>query len=324
LLSDSSALPGNTSVARNFFKTYKNSIKSRKYEEATKIKTELTDLVENNIDTTAKDMRSFGRKLRKDKLFLESILIFDAASTLSKKIENPENKSKMILFCVQEMTLTNHAMIGEDLDMKLVVKDYVIPLMRDKVHDIESTSSVSKQWKCLQVSWVLHHIEFTQMLVDQLKEAEETQREGLKRMDEVFGENKIKHQVYGTFLNNLSHVCDMTSRYEEAASFLKQAIAAYKAATDYGGHEDEEKRKQDMRRGGNETRGNEETRGGEEETRRKYTSRYEEAASFYKQAIDAYKAAIDYDRDEQVRKRDIKLSENNLRIVQQKIKLLVT
>jgi len=231
LVSDSSALPSNISVAQNFFKTYKNSIKSRKYEEATKIKTELTDLVENNIDTTAEDMRLFGIKLREDKLFLESILIFDSASTLSKKIEIPENKLEMIQFCVNGMMSTNKAMIEEDSDMKVVVKDYVIPLMHDKLHDIDSTSSVSEQWKCLQVSWVLHYIEFSQYFVDQLKEREETLREGLKRMHEVFGENKIKHRG---FLHNLGYVCDMASRYEEAASFYKQAIdAKNEAATDY-------------------------------------------------------------------------------------------
>jgi len=235
-------LPGNISVAQNFFETYKNSIKSRKYEEATKIKTELTDLVENNIDTTAVDMRLFGIKLRGDKLFLESILIFDSASTLSKKIENPENKLEMIQVCVAEMTLTNEAMIEEDPDMKVVVKDYVIPLMHDKLHYMESTSSVSEQYKCLQVSWVLHHIELSQGLVDQLKEREQTLREGLKRMHEVFGENKIKHQVYGSFLNDLGYVCYNTSRYEEAASFFKQAIDARKAATDYDGEEEERKR----------------------------------------------------------------------------------
>jgi len=242
LLSDSSALPSNISVAQNFFKTYKNFIKTRKYEEATKIKTELTDLVENNIDTTAEDMRLFGIKLRKDKFFLESILIFDSASTLSKKIENPENKLRMIRFCVAEMKNTNQAMIEEDPGMKVVVNDHVIPLMRYKLHYIDSTSSVSEQYKCLQVSWVLHHIEFSQGRVDQLKEEEQTQREGLKRMDEVFGENKIKHRVYGHFLHNLGYVCYNTSRYEEAASFFKQAIDAHKAATDYGGDEEERKR----------------------------------------------------------------------------------
>ena len=262
LLSDSSVLPSNLSVAQNIFKTYKNSIKNRKYEEATKIKTEVTDLIENNFDTIAGDMRWFGIKLREDKLFLESILIFDIVSTLSKKIENPENKLEVIGFCVAEMKNTNKAMIGEDRGMKVVVKDYVIPLMRYKLHYIESTSSVSEQYKCLQVSWVLHYIEVSQGRVDHLKEREQTLREGLKRMHEVFGENKIKHKVYGTLLNNLGFVCGITSRYEEAASF-------------------------------------------------------------YKQSIDAEKAATDYDGDEEERKRFIELSENNLRIVQQKIKCLV-
>jgi len=80
------------------------------------------------------------------------------------------------------------------------------------------------------------------MLVDELKEREQTQREGLKRMDEVFGENKIKYQTYGLLLNNLGVVCNMTSRHEEAASLYKQAIDAKKAANDYDGGEEERKR----------------------------------------------------------------------------------
>jgi len=149
----------------------------------------------------------------------------------------------MIRLCFYEMTWTNQAMIGEDPDMKVVVKDYIIPLMHDQLQHIKSTSSVSEQWKCLQMSWILHHIECSQGWVDELNEREETLREGLKRMDEVLGENKIKHQVYGLFLNNLGYVCEVTSRYEEAASFFKQAIAAYKAATDYHGDKEERKRK---------------------------------------------------------------------------------
>jgi len=114
--------------------------------------------------------------------------------------------------------------------------------MRDKLHYIESSSSVSEQYKCLRVSLVLHYIEFSQGLVAQLKEREQTLREGLKRMDEVFGESKIKQKVYGYLLHNLGHVCDNTSRYEEAVSIYKQAIDAYKAATDYDGDEEERKR----------------------------------------------------------------------------------
>jgi len=242
LLSDSSALPSSISVAQSFFKAYKNSVENKEYEEATKIKTQLTDLIENNIDTAVKDMRLFGRKLRKDKLFLEAILIFDAASTLCKKIKNPEEKLKMIHFCGGQLKEINKAMIAEDPNMKVIVKDYVIPLMRDMLHDIESTPSVSEQYKCLKVSRVLHYIEWSQMLVDELKEREQTQREGLKRMDEVFGENKIKYQTYGLLLNNLGVVCNMTSRHEEAASLYKQAIDAKKAANDYDGGEEERKR----------------------------------------------------------------------------------
>jgi len=243
LLSGFSALPSNISVAQSFFETYKDSIKNKNYEEATQIKAKLIDLVANNIDTTAEDMRNFGEKLREKKLFLEAILIFDASSTLSLKIEDAQRKLKMIQFCVQGIKETIIAMIREDVHTKVVVKDHVIPLMRDKLHDIDSTPSVNEQKKCLQVSWVLHRIEFSQMLIEQLKEREQTLREGLKRLDEVLGENKIKHRIYGHLLNNLGNACDMTSRHEEAASFFEQSIDAKKAATDY---DSDEERKGDI------------------------------------------------------------------------------
>jgi len=61
-------------------------------------------------------------------------------------------------------------------------------------------------------------------------------------MNAVFCENKIKHRVYGYLLNNLGQMCEKTSRYEEAASFYKQAIDAKKCATDYDGDEGKRKR----------------------------------------------------------------------------------
>jgi len=182
------------------------------------------------------------KKLQKDKLFLESILIFDVASNLSKKIKNPEEKLKMIQFCVNGMVNINQAMNGQGRDKKMIVRGHVIPLMRGMLHDIESTSSVSEQYKCLKVSWILHFLEMSQWLVGQLKECEQTQREGLKRLNEAFGENKIKHRVYGHLLHNLGVVCHNTSRYEEAAWFYKQAIDAKKAANDYDGDEEGRKR----------------------------------------------------------------------------------
>jgi len=167
-------------------------------------------------------MKLFGIKLREDKLFLESTLIFDAASTLSKKIKNPEKKLEMIRFCVCGMVATNNPMIGEDRGMKVVVKDYVIPLTHDKLHYMESMSSVNKQRKCLQVSWVLHYIERSQYLVGQWKKAEQTLREGLKRMDEVLRENKIKYLIYGLLLNNLGFVCHNTSRTRKQLRFTNK------------------------------------------------------------------------------------------------------
>ena len=204
----------------------------------------MTQLIENNIDTTAKDMVLFGTKLQKEKLFLESILIFDAASTLSKKIENPEEKLQMIKHCVQRMKKTNEAMIEEDADMKVIAKEYVIPLMRFKLRQMEKTPTVKEQYKCLEVSWVHHYIEKSQGRVDQLKEREQTQRKAIKIMDEGFGENKGKHRVYGTLLNNLGVVCHNTSRHDEAASFYRQSIDAKKAAADY---RDEEARTRDIK-----------------------------------------------------------------------------
>jgi len=101
---------------------------------------------------------------------LESILIFDVASTLSRKIENPEKKLEMIQFCICGIEETKKAMIEDDDDMKVTVSNYVIPLMRDKLYYMKRTSSVSEQYKCLEVSWVLHYIERSQDFVDQLEE----------------------------------------------------------------------------------------------------------------------------------------------------------
>ena len=236
------------SAAPEFLENYKLSIENKQYGEATKITSELPQLIEKHTNTTADNLRLFGIKLQEDKRLLESILIFDAASVLSKKIENPEAKLEMVQFCVKGMRDANQAMVGEDPDMKVVVKDYVIPLMRDKLQQMENTLSVSEQYKCIQIVWVLLCIEYSQALVDQLKESEQTLHEGLKRMDEVFGQNKITYRVYGTLFHNLGWASLVASHFREAVSFYKQAIDVFKAATDYGG--DEWVKKLDIERSG--------------------------------------------------------------------------
>lgn len=245
MLSGTSSLPINISAAPEVLKNYNISLKNKKFEEAKKATSELVQLMSKHIDTTAEDVRIFGEKLRDDKCFVESIMMFDASSILSEKINKPEEKLEKIEVCVYEMKRSNAAMISDDVDMKVIVKGYVIPLMHDKLRKMERTSSVSEQHKCLQMTWVLHHIEFCHKLVDQLKECERTQKEGIQRMNQVFGQDKIKHRVYGHLLNNLGTLCHSTSRYDEAVSFYRQSIVARKAATDY---RDEEARKKDITR----------------------------------------------------------------------------
>jgi len=243
LVSGSSALPGTVRDAPKLLKKCKTSLQTKKYEDATNVAAELTRLIGKYIDTTAEDVRLFGKSLRYDECFLESIVVLAVASALSKTIKNPAEKLQQVQICAGEIKNTNKAMIDDDANSKVIVKEYALPLMRGDLRHVENMTAASEQNRCLAESWILHRIELSLHLVGELPEQEQTLLDALKRMDEVFGQGKDKYQIYGHLLNNLGYVFHQTCRHEAAAWYFKQSASAVKVAIDY---DDEKERKQDV------------------------------------------------------------------------------
>jgi len=227
--SDSSALPGNAHGARNALKKYKAFVKNRNYDEAKAMATKITVFIKRHIDATPYDVRSFGIKLRQEKLLLESMAIFESALNMSQNISKPEEKFQMIEKCVEQMKETIHAMYLDD--MEDIVRLY-LPAMRLLMRQINTTSQLNDVAKCYLVSRVLYYIGWSERWARQLGEREQTLEVAISSMDDVFGKHADRYWVYGELLRDLGYVRYYSSSYEEAASLFQRSIDALKAAKD--------------------------------------------------------------------------------------------
>lgn len=184
---------------------------------------------------------TFGKKLLRDHDIVGSVAVFAAAATVCENGEQTAHSVQVITQCVEAMREANVAMVQDASCLKEIVKDFVIPLMRQKMLYIKSSSSVSEYHKCLNLASVFLDIAHCEGLSNQLNEQEQTLIEAKQTMDDVFGNLAVKQKIYGNVLNNLGCAYYHKSLFREAASFFEQAIEANKAATDFG---DEKRRKQ--------------------------------------------------------------------------------
>ena len=242
-ISDSHALPDDLQGAASLLDAYKFSLINHKSEEAQDKRAAIAALVEKRLMSKLFHVRGFAQNLIKQNRYLESVAIFDTAAVLHSKLEQPESDLRKLRWCVRGMREAAKAMIRDDPNTKAVVRDHVIPIMREKLDQIKSTTQVTEQWQCLQVAWVLHHIEYCEYLVDQWQEREDTLKTAISQMRSNFGDEAKKHRILGHLLNNLGIVHANASRMDEASAAFQEAIEVKEEATDY---DNEKKRQHDI------------------------------------------------------------------------------
>jgi len=244
--SDISTLSRITGKATQLLIKYKNVLKQSDFEKAAEIKTELHALMKTQVDADPRNMRAFAENLREKKSYFKSLAVFDVAAVLSTDLKPPKESMSNMERCVQGMMSTCVQMLQEDATMKVLVRDHVIPLMRNALHLIDETRQASKKCRCLYMSWVLAHIEYSQFAAGLLEERERTLRKAISEMKDVFGSVVIKDhgRLFGRLVHNLGHVCQSTSRFNEAATLFTNAANAFKAAVDYT---EEQERERDLK-----------------------------------------------------------------------------
>nr|CAB3263341.1 uncharacterized protein LOC108950821 [Phallusia mammillata] len=214
---------------------YVDLLKTKKYDEAKTTKQQLSRLFESQPVVTAEDLKAEATKFGKNGKYLEAILFASIAADFYVK-KNPDSAvARSVANCAWEIQKTIELLMknSSDLFSKLknreIVRNHVIPLMRDMILQIRDLQIIEKI-RCEQEVWCLHHIEMCQLYIGDLASGETTIKLGLELMETKFGNESSKYQIYGILLNILGHVCEKTSRIKEAVEYFTKAIEVYKTA----------------------------------------------------------------------------------------------
>jgi len=121
----------------------------------------------------------------------------------------------------------NKLMLEQNLSMKLMATNYVIPLMHDISRRMQGLTGVSKEMKCEGVAQVLNLIASMEQLASKHENAVDTLNNVLLIMENTYGDEVQTHHNYGYMLRLLG-----LSPKTEAIEYYKRAIQAYEAATD--------------------------------------------------------------------------------------------
>ena len=214
------------------------------HEKAKALAAELGQLLQTHADLSPNEIRKYGEQLQENELHLESIVFLTAAAGLAAKLEGEEEKIKEMEQCGAGMMTACTSMVVQNSDTKRIVKDHVIPLMRDNLSQITREAPARATTDCPEVTCARQYISMCERLVSPWTEHELKLRADITRLNDSHGDDGGKQQIYGYLLSNLAGVCSRTSRGKEAMSLYEQAIDAYKSATDYDG--DEQRRRTDI------------------------------------------------------------------------------
>nr|CAB3260948.1 uncharacterized protein LOC100176394 [Phallusia mammillata] len=127
--------------------------------------------------------------------------------------------------------MKNSSDLFSKLKNREIVRNHVIPLMRDMILQIRDLQIIEKI-RCAMEVWCLHSIALSQLYIEDKASRETTIKLGLELMETKFGKESSKYSIHGHLLNNLGSVCGKTSRIKEAAEYFTKSIEVYKTAED--------------------------------------------------------------------------------------------
>jgi len=221
-------------------------VETGKWVEARELQSAVASFIEHVLHTPPEVVRNCAANLQEQEKHLESIALFDAAAFLSRNAGDHVAELKRIRYCIEGMNDANKTVVFADPGAKTIVRDHVIPMMRDHLRRMRGFA-VDTRIKCLEVVLALHCIERSEERAEEWEEAGQTLAVAIKSMDDVFGSDATRYRIYGSLLNNLGHVQERRSQLWDAASLYRRAVQAHKLATNHRSREERRQRIEESR-----------------------------------------------------------------------------
>lgn len=182
--------------------------------------------------TVSKEMHEFGHELQRDGLGQESILVYFGAAMMYRN----EVYGKVALVgmhgCEARLKEASIRLVATDPGKKQLVKDHVIPLMREITNWMEQVVTDDDSLKCWKIVFALLAIVCCEDLVGAAPVVEEAYKEVFGRIEKSFPKDASKRWVYAWVFTEKGNLHKKRGDSQNATNCYKKAIDFYKRAVD--------------------------------------------------------------------------------------------
>lgn len=177
-------------------------------------------------------MHEFGHELQRDGLGQESILVYFGAAMMYRN----EVYGKVALVgmhgCEARLKEASIRLVATDPGKKQLVKDHVIPLMREITNWMEQVVTDDDSLKCWKIVFALLAIVCCEDLVGAAPVVEEAYKEVFGRIEKSFPKDASKRWVYAWVFTEKGNLHKKRGDSQNVTNCYKKAIDFYKRAVD--------------------------------------------------------------------------------------------
>jgi len=184
-------------------------------------------------DATAEALQKFAERLRRSIYHcFKSVLLFSVAASLYMK--SKQSTMAAVGSCVKGIQLATEKMVKLDVRNETIVRNHVIPLMRDILTRMEKFETGGETSKVVEIVSVLHSIGKSEKKIHDFCDAAKTFEYAVGRLDNEFSYSKTRPKIYSDLFEDLGHVFVEMHRLHEATARYRKAIEVHNYYTAQG------------------------------------------------------------------------------------------
>ncbi|XP_077965659.1 uncharacterized protein LOC144411879 isoform X2 [Styela clava] len=164
--------------------------------------------------------------------FIPSVVSFYVAAKLHGLNDNKGDQSVIGIYQSVEQIQPVVEKMTEQHSMKKIVKDHVIPLMRELLEIVQTIKGLSHKVRVEKEAWCLLRIGYCYVYCDEYQEDANINHSAIILIERELEEPQ-RYQIYGRCLNNAGVAYGRMGNIEKAVELYKMSLEAKMNAEDY-------------------------------------------------------------------------------------------
>ena len=212
---------------------YKSLVFVGRWKEAKEIKNEFIKTVQESLDVTPKECELLADSYRVKNENLKAILLYQAAEAMYTGLTETDVIINCMQGCGLGLKLAVTELVKQRPDLRSIVSRDVVPAIRRVYGKLTGMMGAHGEKMVLIRSLCLHHIETTELILENNAVREKTLQEAIAMMDEELKERACNFHLYSAHVNNLAVTCMSQDRPDEAIKLFEQSLKNRSTAQDY-------------------------------------------------------------------------------------------